>query len=88
MRLGVVLFLIIFGLILPSWIFIVFVFIASIFFINFWEVIGIMLLINIFYVYQDASFQALYLFWGVGIFLVSWIIHNKTRFNDSLYGKK
>lgn len=72
------------GFLLPVWIFLFLTFLASLWFRNYWEIFIIMVVLNSVYVYNKASFEAVYLVWGLGIYVISWLIHTRTRFNNYL----
>lgn len=77
------------GFLVPSWIFLGALFLGAVLFRNFWEAIVLMVVVNSVYVYNGASFQAIYVVWGVFAYLVSYFIHTRTRFkSDFEYQKK
>jgi hypothetical protein len=83
-RVSITFILAILGFLLPVWVFLFLIFLASLWFRNYWEIFIIMVVLNSVYVYNKASFEALYLVWGLGIYVISWFIHTRTRFNNYL----
>lgn len=67
------------GLMTPVWFFLVSSFVSTLLFENFWEIIVISIILNVVFVYNGANFQALYVALGVVLYVISWIIHTKTR---------
>lgn len=65
---------------IPYWLFFICVFFVSLFFESYWEVILLGLILDIVYVYKGVSFEAWYLVWSTGIYIISWLVHSLTRF--------
>ncbi len=79
-RLSFSIIMIILGFFLPSWLFLTALFIMGFFVRNFWEAILVTGIVNLAYVYSGASFEGVYLLWGLAVFAFSWFIHTRTRF--------
>ena len=75
------------GFLVPYWLLFLVLFVASIFFKNFWEVILITTILNIVYTYNGASFEAVYIVWGIVVYLISLLVHNRTRFRSYIKKK-
>lgn len=83
-RISIAIILIILGLVVPSWLFLGATFLVSLWYRNFWEIFPVMVVLNSIYVYNGALFEAKYLVWALGIYVVSFLIHTQTRFGKSL----
>lgn len=83
-RLSFCILLLVLGFLLPSWIFLLALFGGALLFRLFWEAILIMIIMNVVYMYNGASFQALYVLWGVGAFIISYFVHTRTRFQSDV----
>lgn len=79
--------ILILGFLLPYWILFLGLAIGAVFFKNFWEAILITTILNIVYTYNGASFEATYIIWGIVVYLLSVIIHSRTRFHSYLQRK-
>lgn len=72
------------GLFVPTWLFLTALFAGAFFFKNFWEAIGITVIINAVFVYNNADFQASYVVFGIVVYIISHFIHTRTRFKTTL----
>lgn len=69
------------GLMFPSWLFLICIFAAALFFPKYWEVILVGFIANLMYVPGNVGFMGVYILWGVGAFLFSLFVESMTRFH-------
>lgn len=79
--------IIILGFLFPYWVLFLVLLVGAVFFENFWEAILITTILNIVYTYNGAHFEATYVVWGIVVYLLSRIIHGRTRFHSYLQKK-
>ncbi len=76
------------GFLAPYWLFIFLLFLGAVLFSNFWEAILVSVIINSVYVYSGASFEGVYVVWGIVVYIVNILIHRQTRFQTYILNRQ